>query len=99
MSRHWPPSIREPAYRYEAPRQTVSLTINSDLFAKAKAVGINVSRVAEEALACELDRRRRADFEQEVRAGLAAIEAFEKQHGSFAEHMREHSGDPWGRDD
>jgi len=73
----------------------VSLTINSDLFAKAKAVGINASRVAEEALARELDRHRRADIEADVKAGLAAIEEFERKHGSFAEHMRAHYGDPW----
>jgi len=87
MKHEWPLGVRESAYRLDAPRQTVSLTLNADLFAKAKAVGINVSRVAEEALARELDRRRRADIEAEVRSSLAAIDAYEKEHGSFVEQM------------
>jgi antitoxin CcdA len=95
VSNPWPASIREPAYAVGAPRQTVSLTINSDLFAKAKAVGINVSRVAEEALAQALERQRRADIESEMRAAIAAVEAFDNRHGSFADEMREHFGEPW----
>lgn len=87
MKHRWPPGIREPAWRQDAPRQTVSLTINSDLFARAKALGINASRVAEEALAAELESRRRADLQAEIRASLAAIEAYEGEHGSFVEQM------------
>lgn len=86
----WPHSIREPAFRADAPRQTVSLTINSDLFAHVKALGINASRVAEEALAQELEKRRRADIEAEVRADIQVINAYIEKHGSFADHMREH---------
>lgn len=33
----------------EAPKQTVSLTINSDLYAQAKRLGMNASKIAEEA--------------------------------------------------
>jgi post-segregation antitoxin (ccd killing protein) len=95
MTAPWPNSIRESAYRLDAPRQTVSLTINSDLFAKAKAEGVNVSRVAEEALAQVLDRLRRAHIETEVRGALDAVAAFEQEHGSFPEQMREQFGDPW----
>ena len=90
VKRPWPSGIREPAYRADAPRQTVSLTINSDLFARVKAEGINASRVAEEALAQELERRRRADIEADVRAGLATVNAYVEKHGSFADHVREH---------
>jgi post-segregation antitoxin (ccd killing protein) len=53
-------SAREPAFLAEAPKQTVSLTINSDLIARIKSLGINASRVAETALAAELERHRRA---------------------------------------
>ena len=90
MNDRWPHSIREPAFRADAPRQTVSLTINSDLFAQVKALGINASRVAEEALALELERRRRADIAAEVRADIQVINAYIEKHGSFADHMREH---------
>ena len=93
MKDRWPHSIREPAFRADAPRQTVSLTINSDLFAHVKALGINASRVAEEALAAELEKRRRAEIEAEVKADVAAINAYEREHGSFADHVRAHLGE------
>lgn len=92
MKDRWPASVREPAYALDAPRQTVSLTINSDLFARAKALGINVSRVAEEALARELERLRRGEIEAEVPGEIAAINDYEQKHGSFSAHLRRHRG-------
>jgi post-segregation antitoxin (ccd killing protein) len=64
-----------------------------------KAEGNNASRVAEEALAQELERRRRADIEAEVCAGLAAINTYVEKHGSFADHVRDYNGEREGRDD
>lgn len=90
MKKPWPNSVREPAYQLDATRQTVSLTINSDLFARVKALGINASRVAEEALAQELERHRRAQIEAEVRADIAAVQSYEDSHGNFADMAREH---------
>lgn len=63
-----------------------------------KAEGINASRIAEEALAQELDRRRRTEVEAEVREGLAAINTYIEKHGSFADHVREHYGEHDERD-
>jgi len=45
--------MRDPLFEPKAPKQTVSITLNSDLYAKAKSMGINASKVAEEALAYE----------------------------------------------
>ncbi len=86
----YPVGVREPLYVAEAPRHTVSLTINSDLFARAKALGINASRVAEDALVRELERRRNASLLAEIRHDVAAAEAYAAAHGSFADMMREH---------
>jgi len=41
--------MRRPRYDSSGPKQTVSLTLNSDLYPKAKSLGINASRVAEQA--------------------------------------------------
>ncbi len=90
MEKSWARGVREPAFQADAPRQTVSLTINSDLFARAKALGINASRVAEEALARELENRRRAQIVAEVEADLRAGNAYEEKYGSFAGMVREH---------
>jgi post-segregation antitoxin (ccd killing protein) len=90
MSSKYPYGVREPLFAYDAPKQTVSLTINADLFARAKTLGINVSRVAEEALTRELERQRRATLLAEIKQDVAAAEAYAEAHGSFAELMRQH---------
>jgi antitoxin CcdA len=92
MDRKWPGGVREPPYLHDAPRQTVSLTINRDLFARVKELGINASRIAEEALARELESHRRREIEAEVRQDIEAIDAYEAEHGSFGEHVRAHYG-------
>lgn len=71
-------------------KQTVSLTINSGLYAEAKAFGINASQVAEEALANEVARRKAEQVREEIKQDLQALDAYEAKHGSFAEMVREH---------
>jgi post-segregation antitoxin (ccd killing protein) len=83
-------SVRDPLFDPKAAKQTVSITLNSDLYAKAKSLGINASRVAEEALATKYDELRSEALIAELRRGLAAVESYADQHGSFAELVREH---------
>lgn len=68
-----------------APRRTVSVTINSDLMAKAKAAKINVSAVAEAAVAAELAQRSRAALLEELRQEAKDYERFIAEHGSFSD--------------
>jgi post-segregation antitoxin (ccd killing protein) len=82
--------MREPKYNLKAPKQTVSLTLNSDLYAQAKALKINTSKVAEEALAYEVDRRRAEKLKAEIREDIEALDAYEAKHGSFVDLAREH---------
>ena len=82
--------MRDPLFEPKAPKQTVSITLNSDLYAKAKSMGINASKVAEEALAHEYSARRSEALRAEIRDELAALERFETQHGSFPELVRAH---------
>ncbi len=74
----------------KAAKQTVNITLNSDLYAKAKGLGINTSKVAERALAAEYSERRREALRAEVQLDLAAAENYAEQHGSFADLVREH---------
>jgi post-segregation antitoxin (ccd killing protein) len=87
--------MRHPFFEPKAAKQTVSVTLNSDLYAKAKSMGINASKVAEEALAYEYAQRLSEEILAELRQGLAAVESYADQHGSFAELVRQHyeSGD------
>ena len=82
--------MRDPLFDPKAPKQTVSVTLNSDLYAKAKGLDINASKVAEEALAHEYSARRSQVLRAEIRGELAAVEKYEEQHGSFAELVRAH---------
>jgi len=82
--------VRDPPFDPNAPKQTVSVTLNSDLYAKAKSVGINASKVAEEAIADEYAKRRKEAVLAELRQDLDAVERYEEQHGSFPELVRSH---------
>ena len=82
--------MREPLYDAKAAKRTVSVTLNSDLYSKAKSLGINTSRVAEEAIADEYAKRCSETLKAELLQDLADIEKYEQQHGSFAELVRSH---------
>lgn len=82
--------MRHTAYDPKAAKQTVSVTINSDLYAQAKGFGVNASQVAEEALANEVARRKAEQIKAEIQRDLEALDAYESKHGSFAEMVREH---------
>jgi post-segregation antitoxin (ccd killing protein) len=82
--------MRDPNFDPNAPKQTVSVTLNSDLYAKAKSVGINASKVAEQAIADEYAKRRKEALLKELRQDLAAVAKYEQQHGSFPELVRAH---------
>ena len=82
--------MRDPLFEPKAAKQTVSITLNSDLYAKAKSMGINTSKVAEQALAQEYAQRRSEALIAELRQDLAAVENYAEQHGSFADLVRAH---------
>jgi post-segregation antitoxin (ccd killing protein) len=68
----------------------VSLTLNSDVYAQAKQLGINASQVAEEALIQQVARRKAEQLQAEIRQDLEAASAYIAKHGSFAEMVRQH---------
>jgi antitoxin CcdA len=82
--------MREPRFDPKAPKQTVSITLNSDLYAKAKALGINASKVAEKALAEEYGSSISEALRTQLQQDLAAVKIYEEEHGSFPEFVRAH---------
>jgi post-segregation antitoxin (ccd killing protein) len=82
--------MRPAPYDVKAAKQTVSVTINSDLYAQARRFGVNASQIAEEALAYEVARRNAERLKEDARKDLAALDAYEAEHGSFAEMVRQH---------
>lgn len=82
--------MRDPWFDPKAPKRTVSLTLNSDLYAKAKRMGINVSKVAEQALSQAYSDTRADALRAELRQDLAAVDDYAQAHGGFAELVRAH---------
>jgi post-segregation antitoxin (ccd killing protein) len=69
------PSMRKAAFDPSAKKRTVRLTLNADLYAKARALGINASQVVEAALAKELDARSSEKVRAEIVKDMAAYNA------------------------
>jgi antitoxin CcdA len=82
--------VRGPPHDIKAAKQTVSLTINSDLYAQARSLGINASQIAEEALIQEVSRRKSEQLRAEILQDLEAASSYIAKHGSFADMVREH---------
>jgi post-segregation antitoxin (ccd killing protein) len=82
--------MRQPLFDPKAAKQTVSVTLNSDLYAKTKSMGINASKVAEEALASKYAELSSEALLADLRRGLAAVESYADEHGSFSELVRQH---------
>ena len=81
---------RTSLYDAAARRRTVSVTLNGDLCVKARQAGINLSKVAEEALADALERHVAERTRAEIDLDLAAHAKFVETHGSFAGLVRAH---------
>ncbi len=83
-------TMRDTPYALKAPKQTVSVTVNSDLYVKAKQAGINVSQVAEQAVADAYSKKLAEVVAAEIRQDLAALDEYAARHGDFAELARTH---------
>jgi post-segregation antitoxin (ccd killing protein) len=82
--------VRTSLYDPDARKRTVSVTLNADLYVKAKGAGINLSKVAEKALADALAQHMAEQARADIHQDLRALNAFVEAHGSFAEMVREH---------
>jgi antitoxin CcdA len=87
-------TMRQPLFDPKAKKRTVSLTLNSDLYAKTKEAGINASQVAEAALAAALTSQRAEKARSEIEQDLAAYNAYVEKHGSPAEMLRDYLSEP-----
>jgi antitoxin CcdA len=92
--------VRVPLFDAAARKRTVSLTLNSDLVEKARAAGLNLSRVAEAAIAAEF---RRVDREQWIADWKEAVkwsDAVVAEHGrAIRDWTSEDEGDEDGQDE
>jgi post-segregation antitoxin (ccd killing protein) len=71
-------------------KRTVSLTLSESLVEQARAEKVNISAVAEEALARLLVERQRERLREEIARDIQACDAYVAEYGSFAEMARAH---------
>ncbi len=76
-------------YDPRARKRTVSLTLNGDLYAKARAAGMNVSRIAEAALAEALKMHEKEKLREEIRQDMRALAAYIEKHGDPVAELRD----------
>lgn len=75
-------------YNEAAPRKATNLTVNSDLLAQAKELGINLSAVLERSLAEEVKKRRAELWLQQNREAIAEYNAEILKSGTFSDGLR-----------
>lgn len=77
-------------YDPEATKRPVNVTLNNDLVARARAEGLNLSALAERALAAELARITRARFEAEIKQACDVHQRYLSEYGSLGDAVRGH---------
>ena len=62
-------------------RKSVNLSLNKELLAEAKALGINMSRIAEEGIAAAVSAEKNRRWKEENRDAIESSNAYFKKHG------------------
>jgi post-segregation antitoxin (ccd killing protein) len=70
-----------------SPRRSVNLTLPATLIDQARQAGLNLSGLAEAAIAAEVARVARERFAAEIGRGVALHHQLLAEHGSFAEQV------------
>ncbi len=86
--------MNETLFDRSARKLSVRLSINSDLYARARASGIDASRVAEEALARALAARASDLIRAEIRQEMEALTEYVAEHGDPGAAYRAMFGPP-----
>ncbi len=72
----------------QAAKRAVNLTLNGDLVKQARAAGLNLSALAEEAVAVALTRRAREKLMAEIAKGCEVHELYLAEYGSLGDAVR-----------
>ena len=75
-------------YDLSAPKKPTNLTVNSDLLAQAKALGINLSAVLEQSLTQEVKKRKAEAWLRENRTAMESYNLDLSEYGAFSDDLR-----------
>ena len=84
--------------RTSTAKRPVNLTMNADLVERARAAGLNLSALAEGAIATELARRARERWDAEIAEACAAHERYLEEFGSASDLLQAHLEAEGGHD-
>jgi antitoxin CcdA len=76
------------SYNKDAPKKPVNLTMNSDLLKLSKDMGLNLSGLAEEAIAQAVKTRLAEAWLQENAEAIQAYNGRIEAHGVFSDGLR-----------
>jgi antitoxin CcdA len=79
-------------------KRPVNLTMNADLVERAREAGLNLSALAEGAVATELARRARERWGAEIAEACAAHERYLEEYGSASDLLQAHLEAEGGHD-
>lgn len=71
-----------------APKKPVNLSLNSDLVRLSRELGLNVSRIAEEALAAAVSARQAEEWKRDNAQAIQAYNARVEERGVFSDGLR-----------
>jgi antitoxin CcdA len=80
--------MRMQLYDPKASKRPVNVTLNSDLVTRARAEGLNLSSIAEEAVAVALGRIAQKNFEREIAQACRIHEQYLTEYGSLGDAVR-----------
>lgn len=85
-------AMADTLFDQSANKLAVSLSINSDLYAKAQALGIDTSRVAEAAIARAVQNADREQLLADIRKDREVVARYIAEHGDPVAELREMYG-------
>jgi antitoxin CcdA len=72
----------------KSPKRTVSVTLDDDLYLRARAHGLNLSQRLSMVIAQDLEEIERQQWKQRNREGLQELNRITEQCGNFADEHR-----------
>jgi post-segregation antitoxin (ccd killing protein) len=82
-------NMRVPDYDTTAAKRPVNLTLNGDLVSRARVAGLNLSALAEEAVAAALARVAREKLAADIAQACLVHEQYLADYGSLWDAVRE----------
>jgi antitoxin CcdA len=81
-------SFMRSIYQADAPKRPVNLSLNGDLLRLGKELGLNLSSVAEEALACAVSARQAELWLKENEKAIESYNGRIESQGVFSDGIR-----------